>query len=66
MGDRPSLVPDQQPDHNDGKAWSEADLQDLAMALQDGGSIDGAAYFLRRGGTVDEVQRKAKELGLID
>jgi hypothetical protein len=65
MIDQPTLVPKQQPDQNDGREWSDADLQDLALALQDGGSIEGAAYFLRRAGTVDEVHQKAKELRLI-
>jgi hypothetical protein len=61
----PTLVPQQEQDRNDGKEWSAADLDDLALSLKDGGTIEGAAYFLCRGGTVDEVRQKAKELGLI-
>ena len=63
---RPTLVPDQEQARNDGKEWSVADLDDLALALKDGGTIEGAAYFLCRGGTIDDVRHKAKELGLID
>ena len=65
MSDRPTLVPEQGPDRNDGKEWSASDIEDLALALKDGGSIEGAAFFLCRAGTVDDVRQKAKELGLI-
>jgi hypothetical protein len=65
MTDHPTLVPNQEPDRNDGKDWSATDLEDLALALRDGGSVEGAAYFLCRAGTIEEVRRKAKELGLI-
>jgi hypothetical protein len=66
MADHPTLVPEQQVrDQNDGKEWSTADLDDLALALKDGGTPEGAAYFLCRGGTIGEVRQKAKELGLI-
>ena len=61
---QPTLVPEQ--DANDGKQWSAADLEDLALALKDGGTVEGAAYFLSRAGPIEEVHRKAKELGLID
>jgi hypothetical protein len=60
--DRPTLVPE--PDANDGKQWSEIDLEDLAPALKDGGTIEGAAFFLGRAGTMEDVRRKAEELGL--
>jgi hypothetical protein len=65
MATTPTLVPDQEADRNDGKDWSEADLQDLALALQDGGTIEGAAFFLCRAGTVEDVRLKARELGLV-
>ena len=65
MSDRPTLVPEQEPDRNDGKEWSAADVEDLRLALKDGGTVDGAAFFLCRGGTIEDVRRKAKELGLI-
>ena len=55
---------DEEKDVNDGKPWSAADLDDLALALKDGGTIEGAAHFLCRWGTKDEVQQKAEELGL--
>jgi len=63
--DKPTLVPDQEHDTNDSKEWSTTDLEDLTLSLKDGGSIEGAAYFLCRGGTIEEVRLKAKELGLI-
>jgi len=62
----PTLVPEQVPDFKDGQAWSPADIEDLALALKDGGTVEGAAFFLCRAGTVDEVRQKAEELGLID
>ena len=65
MSDHPTLVPDQEQDRNDGKDWSALDLEDLALLLKDGGSVEGAAYFLCRAGTIEEVRQKAKELGLI-
>ena len=34
MTDHPTLVPDQEPDRNDGKEWSAADLEDLALASE--------------------------------
>ena len=52
-------------DTNDGKPWSQDDLDDLALALKDGGTIEGAATFLCRWGTRDEVRKKAEELGLL-
>lgn len=61
----PTLVPEQEPDRNDGKPWSGMDIDDLTLALRDGGSVEGAAFFLCRSGTVDEVRAKARELGLI-
>jgi hypothetical protein len=65
MADQPTLVPEQCQDLNDRKEWSAADLEDLALALKDGGTVEGAAYFLYRAGTVGDVRQKAEELGLI-
>ena len=65
MADEPTLVPEQGPDIKDGKEWSAADIEDLSLALKDGGTVEGAAFFLCRGGTVEDVRHKAKELGLI-
>ena len=57
MTDNPTLVPEQEQDRNDGKEWSVVDLEDLALALKDGGTVEGAAYFLYRGGTIEEVRQ---------
>ena len=66
MAIEPTLVPQQCQDIKDGQAWSLADVEDLALALKDGGTVEGAAFFLCRAGTIDEVRQKAEELGLID
>jgi hypothetical protein len=52
-------------DLNDGKPWSEMDLFDLRNSLAYGDSIEEVAGFLCRSGTVEEVKRKAEELGLM-
>jgi hypothetical protein len=44
--------------------WTEMDVRDLMSELRRGFSIEEAARHLRRLGTVDEVRRKAEELGL--
>jgi hypothetical protein len=51
-------------DVNDGKPWSETDIKDLRHWLVWGESIEAAARLLLRSGTVEEVTRKATELGL--
>jgi hypothetical protein len=51
-------------DANDGKPWTEIDIEDLAAALRSGDTIEDAAEFLCRSGTIDDVRRKAEELGL--
>jgi hypothetical protein len=48
----------------DDEPWTEMDVEDLTAALQSGDTIEEAAQFLCRSGTVDEVRRKAEELGL--
>jgi hypothetical protein len=65
MVDEPTLVPEQCQDNKDGNEWSAADIEDLALALKDGGTVEGAAYFLCRAGTIEDVRHKAKELGLL-
>ena len=45
MTDHPALVPNQEPDGNDGKEWSAADLEDLALALKDGGTGVPRIFF---------------------
>jgi hypothetical protein len=52
-------------DLNDGKPWSEMDLFDLRNSLAYGDSIEEVAGLLCRAGTVEEVKRKAEELGLL-
>jgi hypothetical protein len=54
------------PDHdtNDGKQWSEADITDLKNSLAHGTSIEETAGFLGRSGSVEDVIKKANELGL--
>jgi hypothetical protein len=51
-------------DVHDGDAWTEDQVDDLRRSLAHGNSIEDAAAFLCRGGTVDDVARKAEELGL--
>ena len=40
-------------------------VRDLTAALKAGDSIEEAATHLCRSGTLEEVRRKAEELGLI-
>jgi hypothetical protein len=48
----------------DGDPWTGMDVRDLAAALQSGSTIEDAAKRLCRSGTIDEVRRKAEQLGL--
>jgi len=48
----------------DGNPWTGMDVRDLAAALASGSTIEDAAPHLCRSGTIDEVRRKAEELGL--
>jgi hypothetical protein len=52
-------------DLNDGKPWSEMDLFDLRNSVAYGRPIEEVADFLCWAGTVEEVRRKAEELGLL-
>jgi hypothetical protein len=52
-------------DLNDNKPWSEMDLFDLRNSFAHRESIEEVAGFLCRSGTVEEVKRKAEELGLL-
>ena len=45
MPDHPTLLPDQEQDWNDGKEWSAADIEDLVLALKDGGTVERAALI---------------------
>ena len=48
----------------DGEPWTEMDIEDLTAALKHGSTIEDAAKHLCRTGTVNDVRRKAEELGL--
>jgi hypothetical protein len=50
----------------DNEPWTEMDIAHLSAALGSGDTIEKAARFLLRSGTVDDVRRKAEELGLSD
>jgi hypothetical protein len=52
------------PDIYDGAQWTEMLIQDLKALIGHGSSIEEAAQFLCRSGTVEEVKRKCEELGL--
>jgi hypothetical protein len=56
---------DENHDVKDGQPWSQDDIDDLALALKDGGSVEGAAHFLCRAGTIADVRKKAEKLGLL-
>jgi len=49
----------------DGKPWTEMDVRDLTAAIVSGDTIEEAASHICRSGTVDDVRRKAEELGLV-
>jgi hypothetical protein len=48
----------------DGAEWTETDVEDLIAEVEHGRSIEEAAQFLCRADSVQDVERKAKELGL--
>ena len=48
----------------DGAEWTEMDIEDLKAAIEAGRSIEEAAEFLCRAGSIDDVARKCEELGL--
>lgn len=53
-------------DHKNGGPWSAIDLFDLRIAIKRGDTMEEAAALLCRCGCgVDEVTRKAEELGLV-
>jgi hypothetical protein len=56
------------PDHNanDGKPWTTDEIEDLWLEFENGGTVESAARFLCRQGTVEDVRQNAKELGLIE
>jgi hypothetical protein len=48
----------------DGATWTEKDIDDLEAAMESGSSVEEAAQFLCRAGSVVDVARKCDELGL--
>jgi hypothetical protein len=46
----------------DGAPWTEMDIEDLKDAIAHGITVQDAAQFLCRSGTVEEVARKCREL----
>jgi len=61
-GDLPVMT--DKTDIYDGEPWTEMAVRDLTAALNTGSTIEEAAEHLCRSGTVDDVRRKADELGL--
>ena len=59
----PRFYYDPEHDTNDGKEWSQMDLDDLQNALARGGSIEDVAIYLCRRGAQDEVRKKAAFMG---
>jgi hypothetical protein len=55
---------DRHHDTNDEKPWNDMDIRDLRASLEHGSTLEEAASFLCRAGTVEEVRKKADELGL--
>ena len=55
---------DPERDTNDGTEWTDTDIDDLKLELACGGTIERAASVLCRSGTVEDVRKKARELGL--
>ena len=52
------------PDIYDGAPWTAGDVEDLRSEIEHCASIQDAAELLCRSGTVEDVTRKARELGL--
>ena len=51
-------------DANDGRTWTEMDVRQLMACLKGGDTIEDTAKHLCRSGTINDVQRKAQQLGL--
>jgi hypothetical protein len=51
-------------DANDGKAWTDMDVRHLMARLKWGDTIEETAQHLCRSGTINDVRRKAEQLGL--
>ena len=44
----------------DGTDWTEADIEDFTSAMAHGSSIETAAEFLCRAGSIDDVERSER------
>jgi hypothetical protein len=51
-------------DTYDGCPWTETDIDDLRSSAESGSTFKEAATFLCRSGSVEDVAKKAAELGL--
>ena len=49
----------------DSTDWTEMDIDDLKAEIEAGHSIEEAAEFLCRADSIEEVERKAREAGLL-
>jgi hypothetical protein len=49
---------------DDGEVWTEMEVHHLVVCLGSGDTIEQAALFIGRSDRIDEVRRKAEELGL--
>jgi len=49
---------------HDGTDWTDMDIEDLKAKIEHGRSIEEAAEFLCRTGSIDDVARRCEELGL--
>lgn len=45
--------------------WTPMDIEDLKLSIEHGRSIEEAAEFLCRSGSIEDVRRKAEELRLV-
>jgi hypothetical protein len=48
---------------NDGKPWSESDLQDLKVSIEAGLTVAETATALSREGSIEDVIKTAREHG---
>ena len=49
----------------EGEPWTEMDIEDLKAEIEHGSTVEEAAQFLCRSDSIQDVQRKAREMGLI-
>jgi hypothetical protein len=48
----------------DGAPWTEEDIEEIKNAVAHGSTVEDIAELICRSGSIDGVERKAKELGL--